>query len=68
MYLEWISVEDRLPDDDVNVLCYELEGYEIRGHYTETMDYGNGELVPLFMSDGRYISITHWMPLPEPPK
>ena len=56
----WISVEDRLPDVDREVLinshgfCYVT--YHC-GEYWETEDLECSE-----------DSITHWQPLPEPPK
>ena len=51
---EWISVEDRLPDIGIEVLVYsEDDGI--------CVDYYDGD------SFG-YYDVTHWMPLPEPPK
>ena len=68
---EWISVEVRLPDNNFqNVLFYGqgfdvLEG-KVRGE-TCIGYYRNG-----FRFDGKNEStvrgVTHWMPLPEPPK
>lgn len=59
---QWISVKDRLPDDEKDVLCYlgdailrfTTVGYLLDGEW-------RGDGFPL-----RYV--THWMPLPEPPK
>ena len=56
---EWISVKDRLPEDDTWVLVY------IKGRFSGTMEsdwFKNGDFV--------YFGgvATHWMPLPEPPK
>ena len=51
---EWISVDDRLPDVGKNVLVYsEFDGVSV--------DYHGGD------SFG-YALVTHWMPLPLPPK
>ncbi len=54
---EWISVKDRLPEPNTVVLA----------HYTDgricTVDYLDEHLKFITSS-----TITHWMPLPEPPK
>lgn len=62
--MEWISVKDRLPEDIINVLIYnpELEG----GVDVAFYDINENEWCGL--SSYRLIGITHWMPLPEPPK
>lgn len=70
---EWISVEDRLPEDYGNYLgaCIDGEVTEVtfipntnaayRGLHWSTCD-----------ADGfKWLTnddVTHWMPLPEPPK
>ena len=66
---QWISVEDRLPEKDSRVLAYfrsdKSEGIEdcyFSGMRNRFVLYHTFEEVP----DG--ITITHWMPLPEPPK
>ena len=51
---EWISVDDRLPDVGKFVLIYN----EING---VRMDYHDGATFG-------YYDVTHWMPLPNPPK
>ena len=51
---EWISVEDRLPDVGKFVLIYS----EING---VCLDYHDGATFG-------YYDVTHWMPLPQPPK
>lgn len=57
----WISVKDKLPEDG-EVLCYGhgeyLVGslYELYGKYNCEAD------------DTMIENVTHWMPLPEPPK
>ncbi len=67
MSLMWISVEDRLPSKNVVVWCYCFEDYEQRGIYRHTSDYDDCQ-AHIFQNDfDGYISVTHWMPLPEPP-
>lgn len=67
---EWISVEERLPEMGKDVLCYcefgISKGMTVAGRF-----YAN-ETVIRWMSfeteDNTKYRITHWMPLPEPPK
>ena len=58
---EWISVKERLPEDDDLVLVYHKA--------LRYIDIGS---VSLVRWDSTYSAIcratTHWMPLPEPPK
>lgn len=59
---KWISVKDRLPEEGETVLCYyesDLMGVCTRLHEIWEDSYGYWE------SDD---AITHWMPIPEPPK
>lgn len=51
---EWIPVKDRLPDVGKFVLIYN----EING---VCLDYHDGATFG-------YYDVTHWMPLPNPPK
>jgi hypothetical protein len=71
---EWISVKDRLPEEKENwitrdwqkVICCCDFGGEPRRVDVRTYSYGKGHFWhgPQIM-DG---VVTHWMPLPEPPK
>ncbi len=62
MQSEWISVKDRLPEKEGTYLTY-TENEQIHidcfciypNHGTKFFVGGNGK-------------VTHWMPLPEPPK
>ena len=61
----WISIKDRLPDDDVSILiCSERKTIS---KATYSSDMGRYYIAD---SDLWYneLDITHWMPLPEPPK
>ena len=59
---EWISVEDRLPKWQVNVLTISESGkYEILNYDRGCWCYPSG-VVKIIV-----FHITHWMPLPEPP-
>lgn len=60
--MTWISVKDRLPEvGDYSVLCAFSNGSiePIRMEHVE--DWAQG------LRDD-YLTITHWMPLPDPPK
>lgn len=62
--MDWISVKDRLPEDDAMYLVYGRNGYGI----AFAVYYGDGEW--LICDDLTNITrfVTHWMPLPKPPK
>ena len=50
---EWISVKDRLPETEDVFLCWSKDLADMMFCYT---------------SDFMQLEVTHWMPLPEPPK
>ena len=61
--MEWISVKDRLPElandyDVVHVLIYLDDGFITGADYEK-------DGFELWADSGE---VTHWMPLPEPPK
>lgn len=71
---EWISVEDGLPDYNIPVLVCDEKG-------DNTPDIARLESVRSFINgkthdflegksgyDTYYLNVTHWMPLPDPPK
>ncbi len=59
--MEWISVKDRLPEIGEPVIIY-------YGRFVaEAMRNDNGVFV-VSCSDEEAEDVTHWMPLPEPPK
>lgn len=64
----WISVKDRLPEDEGLVLAFGVGGIVIAEHYR----FGQW-VIFMLDKDGRYMSpypttIYYWMPLPEPPE
>ena len=69
---EWISVKDRLPENDDNVLVI------VNGKYNN-VTFVNAMMIAAFCDDEHvwflneypdfvHANVTHWMPLPEPPK
>ena len=59
---KWISVEERLPEEFEDVLVFSRNGsrtWTEVAHLTRNQWWRVG--IPM-------INVTHWMPLPEPPK
>ena len=58
MDTEWVSVKERLPTESKNYLVY--------------TNYGTIMVLHFYHKKKKWISgdeyVTHWMPLPEPPK
>lgn len=74
---EWISVKDRLPEEGTQVLTYDSGSKN--GAFEYRLDY----IVLIWQEEGLtdvpnpiwacglvddYNKVTHWMPLPSPPK
>lgn len=58
---KWVSVEDRLPEDGVRVLTACDDGVVRLG-------ISKGGFPSVVNRSHRFSDVTHWMPLPEPPK
>ena len=63
--LEWISVEDGLPSDGQNIIAFDAikhcvfkDGEFLQGYFEP--DTGHEYEEP--------VEVTHWMPIPQPPK
>lgn len=67
---EWVSVKDRLPEEGEYVLCV-LKGFNYGGkiQVCKFVPADKFKDKPYFehFRNG-FPSVTHWMPLPEPPK
>ena len=62
---QWIDVSDRLPDESGRYWCYVAEQSDLGlGHYQ--WNYAYSKIDGWERTDGG--TITHWMPLPDPPK
>lgn len=73
---EWISVKDRLPEDDlpkdtkrlmIRCLVFTDKG-TVKPCVRQRWKHFDGQLVPWQWNKDLYAKPTHWMPLPEPPK
>lgn len=77
--MKWIKCEERLPEVDKVVICcctetsfedvwvgwlHDLNGYS-RKRARKPEKY---PVSLLWMKEGGHTGVTHWMPLPEPPK
>jgi len=62
--MEWISVKDRLPEKFTAVIVYRTRKGE-----SPIVEQGTLELNGWWKVFGtRTKSVTHWMPMPEPPR
>lgn len=69
---KWIPVSEWLPDEEelVLIICKNgarFVGYYKRSHYNNEISWG----IKTALNSTRWLNkgrVTHWMPLPEPPK
>ena len=70
--MNWISVEDRLPEDgDYSVLaCWKTGGIDMiyARDYFSPITCGVVDGIQQYTKRYSSVGITHWMQLPEPPK
>ena len=81
--MQWISVKDKLPEHHQTVLCYSSKGGQavtifvdgaVMRSVLEANNVKSSETqAPYYFCSQEFKanvlnSITHWMPLPEPPK
>ena len=62
---KWVSVKDRLPENDTRVLAYCKDRciHDVKWRWADNAWYDKG-------SAAVYLAgfVTHWLPMPEPPK
>lgn len=66
---QWISVEERLPEENEKVLTFARFKHD--GSWWMDITSWTGVTnhdIPKFWGYGEEMVVTHWMPLPEPPK
>ena len=62
---EWISVDDRLPEEKVDCIVRYQHAYcDTDGYWAIGMCFYDGEKFQFNLA----YKVTHWMPLPQPPK
>ena len=62
---EWISVDDRLPEEKTNCIVYYKHAFcDDENHVGICVCFYDGDE---FQMDSLH-KVTHWMPLPNPPK
>ena len=61
---EWVSVTDKLPESKKCVLMYSADGGVAEGEYDESTK----KWCQYRWSVCDIRKVTHWMPLPQPPK
>ena len=62
---EWISVDDRLPEENVNCIVHYKHAYcDNDDYWAIGMCFYDGEKFQF----GPAYKVTHWMPMPNPPK
>lgn len=62
---EWISVDDRLPEEKVNCIVHYKHAYcDNDDYFAIGVCFYDGEKFHLYPA----YKVTHWMPLPQPPK
>jgi len=69
---KWINIEDRLPESHIEVLTWPQRensyGSEISGYYDASKSCFFVDCEDSYFCYELPIEVTHWMPLPEPPK
>lgn len=67
--MRWISVTDRLPDNNMNVLAYKTSGLITQMSFHAPFD--SGQRIFQWWGFGTWLNqnsqVTHWMPMPFPP-
>ena len=62
---EWISVRDKLPEEKVNCIVHYKHAYcDNDDYWAIGICFYDGEKFQI----GLAYKVTHWMPLPQPPK
>lgn len=64
--MNWINVKDRLPENTDNVLAFSSKAHNVNCSVEVAFldEDKQWKGAPTYFTDG----ITHWQPLPDPPK
>ncbi len=68
MRMEWIKCSDRLPEDRIDVLVYNGEACSVSSYLKEFYNKFGYHEWSHNEEQFNYNEVTHWMPLPQPPK
>lgn len=66
---EWVSVEERLPEESYGMVLLTNGKVVISGYRNKLfgLDGKHGVFAPEIKRGGGYMQVTYWMPLPTPP-
>lgn len=64
----WIPVTERLPDRNGEYICRHGYNGNTDIKFTGVLEYYATDEKPHWQHDSIGLTVTHWMPLPEPPK
>lgn len=66
---EWVSVEERLPEESYGMVLLTNGKVVISGYRNKLfgLDGKHGVFAPEIKRGGGYMQVTYWMPLPAPP-
>ena len=68
---QWVSVKDRIPEDEKAVLAYYGFYYDdddLGARFVGTLTYFSHDPEPHWQHESTGLFVTHWMPIPEPPE
>ena len=65
---EWISVKDRLPEKHDRFICTYKFNSNSEMQFVGVLDYYASDQCPHWQHESAGVIVTHWMPLPKPPK
>lgn len=72
--MEWISIEERLPSQNVYVIVAKFDHRpKVRMYFVDIAErirdqWFDGKDGKEITGNWKYGKITHWMPIPDPPK
>lgn len=65
---EWIPVTERLPEKDDRFICTYKFNSNSEMQFVSVLYYYASDQYPHWQHESAGVIVTHWMPMPEPPK